>query len=196
MRETDTQAARPERALLKSCGTCQLCCKVYDIDDIGKKAGDMCFNARGAQGCGIWGIHPKICREFQCLWLKHPDMGPLWRPDLAGFVLKVEPNETTLSVDVDHDRPFAWRLEPYYSQLKKWSEVFIKGEGLVLVYAPEGLYVLTPEEDLFLKTPKRGDILETGMELTLFGPKPFARVIPNKHTKLKAAPKRQKRDAA
>ncbi|MGA9658778.1 MAG: hypothetical protein WBQ60_06735 [Asticcacaulis sp.] len=168
----------PKRAQLKQCGDCNLCCKVYDIPDLEKKSGHTCFNVRDEGGCGIWGLHPTICQEFKCLWLKHDDMSGIWRPDHAGFVLRVEPNGTTLAVDVDPDRADAWRQPHYYDQLKQWSEVMPKNEGLVVVYAPEGLYVITPMEDLFLKAPKRGDILETGMEMSLFGLRPFARVIP------------------
>ena len=167
-----------KRADLKVCGECTMCCKVYDIPDLEKKAGHTCQNVRPEGGCGVWGLHPSLCQEFKCLWLKHDDMSALWRPDYAGFVLRLEPNGTTLAVDVDCDRPFDWRRPYYYDQLKTWSEVILRGEGLVLVYAPEGLYVITPMEDLFLKAPKRGDILETGMEESLFGPRPFARVIP------------------
>jgi hypothetical protein len=173
----------PAKATLKVCGDCTLCCKVYEIEDFEKKPGTVCHHVRPEGGCGVWGLHPKICQEFKCLWLKHDDMNGQWRPDHAGFVLRLEPNGTTLAVDVDHDRPDAWRREPYYSQLKLWSEVMPKNEGLVLVYAPEGLYVITPMEDLFLKAPKRGDILETGMEETLFGIRPFARVIPAREAK-------------
>ncbi len=173
----------PAKAALKVCGDCTLCCKVYEIEDFEKKPGTVCHHVRPEGGCGVWGLHPKICQEFKCLWLKHDDMNGQWRPDHAGFVLRLEPNGTTLAVDVDHDRPDAWRREPYYSQLKLWSEVMPKNEGLVLVYAPEGLYVITPMEDLFLKAPKRGDILETGMEETLFGVRPYARVIPAREAK-------------
>ncbi len=178
MVEAAQKASRSKRADLKECGTCTLCCKVYDIDDFEKKAGKLCHNVRSEGGCGVWGLHPKTCQEFKCLWLRHDDMDGRWRPDVAGFVLRLEPNGTTLDIDVDHDRPDAWRQEPYYSQMKKWSEVMPRNEGLVVVYAPEGLYVITPQEDLFLKSPKRGDILETGMEETLFGPRAYARVIP------------------
>lgn len=171
------------KADLKVCGECTLCCKVYEIEDFEKKPGTVCNHVRPEGGCGVWGLHPKICQEFKCLWLKHDDMNGLWRPDHAGFVLRLEPNGTTLAIDVDHDRPDAWRREPYYSQIKLWSEVMPKSEGLVLVYAPEGLYVVTPMEDLFLKAPKRGDILETGMEETLFGIRPYARVIPAREAK-------------
>ncbi len=173
----------PAKASLKVCGECTLCCKVYEIEDFEKKPGTVCHHVRPEGGCGVWGLHPKICQEFKCLWLKHDDMNGLWRPDHAGFVLRLEPNGTTLAIDVDHDRPDAWRREPYYNQIKLWSEVMPKNEGLVLVYAPEGLYVVTPMEDLFLKAPKRGDILETGMEETLFGIRPYARVIPAREAK-------------
>ncbi|HWU50057.1 MAG TPA: hypothetical protein VN042_09290 [Asticcacaulis sp.] len=172
-----SDSASPRRADLKVCGDCNLCCKVYDIPDFEKKAGQTCHHVR-AEGCGIWGLHPQICQDFKCLWLKHDDMNALWRPDVCGFVLRVEPNGTTLAVDVDPDRPRDWRRQLYYDQIKIWSEVMPKNEGLVLVYAPEGLYVITPMEDLFLKAPKRGDILETGMEPSLFGLRPFARVVP------------------
>jgi hypothetical protein len=178
-----TSVPSGKRADLKVCGSCNLCCKVYDIDDFEKKAGETCMHTRPEGGCGIWGLHPKICQEFKCLWLKHDDMDARWRPDVAGFVLRLEPNGTTLCIDVDFDRPDAWRAEPYYSQIKLWSEIMPKNEGLVLIYVPGGLYVVTPMEDLYLKTPKRGDILETGMEQTLFGPQPFARVIPAREAK-------------
>ncbi|MGN6425058.1 MAG: hypothetical protein ACTHLA_17310 [Asticcacaulis sp.] len=174
-----SDSATPQkRADLKVCGDCNLCCKVYDIPDFEKKAGQTCHHVRAEGGCGVWGLHPQICQDFKCLWLKHDDMNALWRPDVCGFVLRVEPNGTTLAVDVDPDRPHDWRRAHYYDQIKIWSEVMPKNEGLVLVYAPEGLYVITPMEDLFLKAPKRGDILETGMEPSLFGMRPFARVVP------------------
>ncbi|MDI7774080.1 hypothetical protein [Asticcacaulis sp. EMRT-3] len=173
-----TDSAPPKRADLKVCGDCSLCCKVYDIPELEKKMGHVCHHVRPEGGCGVWGLHPQTCQDFKCLWIRHDDMNALWRPDVCGFVLRLEPNGTTLAVDVDPDRPDAWRTQHYYDQLKLWSEVMPKNEGLVLVYVPGGLFVITPMEDLFLKAPKRGDILETGMEMTLFGLRPFARVIP------------------
>jgi len=184
---TSEARQRPQkRADLKVCGDCTMCCKVYDVDDVGKKAGQRCNHVRPEGGCGIWGLHPQTCQDFKCLWLRHDDLNGLWRPDHAGFVLRLEPNGTTLAVDVDPDRPNDWRRPYYYDQLKQWSEVMPKNEGLVLVYAPEGLYVITPMEDLFLKAPRRGDILETGMEMSLFGLRPFARVIPAREVKKNA----------
>lgn len=170
--------APPRRADLKICGDCTLCCKVYDNPDLGKKAGQTCQHTRPEIGCGVWGLHPQMCQDFKCLWLKHEDLNALWRPDVCGFVLRVEPNGTTLAIDIDPDRPDAWRLAPYYAQIKAWSEVMPRGEGLVLVYAQDRLHVITPMEELVLKAPKRGDVLETGMETSLFGLRPYARVVP------------------
>ncbi|GGZ43762.1 hypothetical protein GCM10011273_33260 [Asticcacaulis endophyticus] len=113
--------------------------------------------------------------------MKHDDLNALWRPDIAGFVLRLDPNGTTLNIDVDHGRPNAWRVEPYYKQIKLWSEVF-PSKGLVLIHATDGLWVVTPTEDLNIPNPKRGDTLETGMEDSLFGPRPFVRIIPQKKT--------------
>ncbi|OYW79148.1 MAG: hypothetical protein B7Z26_08540 [Asticcacaulis sp. 32-58-5] len=169
------------RPSLKVCGDCNMCCKVYDIDDLGKKAGDLCHHTGHVKGCGVWGLHPKTCQDFKCLWLKHEDLNALWRPDIAGFVLRLDPNGTTLNIDVDHGRANAWRAEPYYSQIKLWSEVF-PTQGLVLIHSKDGLWVVTPTEDLNIPNPKGGDTLETGMEDSLFGPRPFVRVIPQKKT--------------
>ncbi len=175
------RAAPPaRRANLKVCGDCNLCCKVYDVEDFEKKAGHHCHHSGREGGCGIWGLHPKACQEFKCLWLRHDEMSGLWRPDTAGFVIRLENGGSTVILDVDPDRPAAWKQEPYYSQIKQWSEILPRGEGKVLVYAPDGLYVVSPMEDLRLPAPKKGETLETGMEMSLFGLRPYARVVPGR----------------
>jgi hypothetical protein len=159
----------PRRAELKVCGDCTLCCKVYDVADFDKKAGKPCHNLRDGVGCGLWGLHPKSCQEFKCLWLKHDDMGPLWRPDVAGFVLRLEGK--TLYVDIDQARPQAWRREVYYKQLKLWSDVILHGAGMVIINEGAHIIVLTPDEELSLRPLKRGEVIETSVEMSLFGPR-------------------------
>jgi hypothetical protein len=163
----------------KVCGDCSLCCKVYRVDDLEKKAHQACDHTRHKQnssssGCGIWGLHPQSCQTLKCLWLKHADMNALWRPDIAGFVLRVM--GTALHIDSDHDRPKDWQREPYYSQFKAWSKLIEDGSGLLVVNLKDAICLITPLEDLYLKGPKRGEHLETGIEMTLFGPRVFARV--------------------
>ena len=162
----------------KVCADCTLCCTVYEIPDLEKKQGHACVHTHRDGGCDIWGLHPSLCQEFKCLWLRHKDMNALWRPDIAGFVLRLDTDGTTLNIDIDPKRPEAWRQEPYYGQLKIWSEVITRGEGLLVVHLSDGICVITPDEDLYLRGAKRGEILETGMEMSLFGPRPFARIVP------------------
>lgn len=74
----------------RSCGACDVCCVVYDIEEPGlvKKAHDRCEHSRpGAGGCSVYNTRPATCREFKCLWLE--GLGPDGdRPDLSGFVLR------------------------------------------------------------------------------------------------------------
>lgn len=171
----------PRRADLKVCGDCHLCCTVYDVEDFNKKSGTPCHNLRSGIGCGLWGLHPKSCQEFKCLWLKHDDMGPLWRPDVAGFVLRLDGK--TLFVDIDQRRPQLWRREIYYKQLKLWSEVILRGEGMVIVNEGERILILTPDEELIMKPLKRGETIVTHIESTLFGQRINAQIKPAQELK-------------
>jgi hypothetical protein len=174
----------PARARLKACGDCSLCCTVYEREDFEKKAGHDCHHTRSdaspnGGSCGIWGLHPASCQSFKCLWLKHEDLDGLWRPDVAGFVMTHE--GTTLYIDVDPARPDAFMHEPYYSQFRQWSAVAwgegAHSEGRVIARHHERLCVITPDEELFIRAPRRGERLETGAEWTLFGLKPYARIV-------------------
>lgn len=164
-------------SLMKACDGCTLCCSVYDIPELEKKAGCDCSHISRHGGCGLWGIHPKTCQDFKCLWLKHSGLDARWRPDVCGFVLRVDEDGRTLWLDVDYRRPAHWRDAPYYAQIKDWSKAFKRGEGMVFVSGPEGVWVITPEEDLLLKNAPKGALIEAGYERTLFGVRPFARVI-------------------
>lgn len=135
--------------------------------------GQACSHLRD-QRCTIYGHHPKTCRTFQCFWLERPDLGPEWRPSQAGFVLRQD--GSTLWVDVDPSRPRAWRLDPYYAQLKLWSEAVRTGVGVVLVH-DRGVWVLFPERNLFLPEPVRGARFEAGYRMGPGGPEPWARIL-------------------
>lgn len=162
----------------KRCDACLLCCEVYDVPELGKRLHALCPNAVRGGGCAIWGAHPATCRAFRCLWLDHPELGPEWRPDRAGFVLRPDPDGVTLWVDEDSSRPGAWRAAPYYPVLKLWSAALGRGQGVVLVQAVDGVWLIAPEEDLFLRDAPKGARLEAGYEASLFGPRPWARVLP------------------
>ncbi len=166
----------PERQTPRSCDGCDLCCRVYEIDELAKPMGRMCEHARDAR-CTIYGLHPKTCQAFRCFWLDRLDLGPEWRPSFAGFVLRLDQDGTTLWVDVDPTQPGAWRADPYYGQLKLWSEAVRGGSGVILVHEPRGVFVMFPEADLFLPDAPRGARFVAGYRPGVLGPQPWARVL-------------------
>ena len=105
----------------RSCGSCTLCCKVYDVPAVGATAGNWCPNCQPGRGCKIYEARPQQCRAFHCLWITQDFLGPDWKPDKARFVLTMDGTTRWIFVQVDPGAAQAWRKEPYYSQLKRWA---------------------------------------------------------------------------
>lgn len=133
---------------MKSCGTCTLCCKVLHVESLAKPAGRWCEHARAGGGCAIHGRHPDDCRAFACGWLQWEDLGEAWRPSKAHFLIRPEPSQGRLCIDVDPGRPAAWRDPAYYPTIKAWSAQIRQGAACVLVYVGERTTVVFPEEDI------------------------------------------------
>lgn len=159
----------------RTCDGCDLCCRVFEIEELAKPMGRACALLREGR-CSIHGFHPKTCQTFRCFWLDRPDLGPEWRPSVAGFVLRVDEDGTTLWVDVDPLRRGAWREPPYYGQLKLWSEAIRTGAGVVMVH-DAGVWLLFPERDLFLPDAPRGARFEAGYRAGPNGPEPWVRML-------------------
>lgn len=104
----------------RDCAGCVMCCKVFPIPETGKPDYGLCPHAREGVGCDDHAGRPDVCREFQCLWRVDASLGEDWKPDVAGFVLH-DPSPWTLLVSCDVDRPDAWRLDPYGSQIQEWA---------------------------------------------------------------------------
>ena len=159
-----------------SCGGCDVCCRVYEIDELAKPAGRLCAHA--CAGCAIYPARPDPCRAFECLWLMRPEMDPSWRPDIAGFVLRLDEGGSTLWVDEDPLRPNAWKREPYYRQIKAWSAAVQQRRGLVMAAVAEGVVVVFPESDVFVPRPPQGARVEAGYRTTPNGREPWVRIVP------------------
>jgi hypothetical protein len=137
-------------ALGRACGTCTLCCKVYDVPAVEKLAGQWCRHARTGKGCGIHETRPQHCRSFHCLWMTQAWLGPEWKPEQAKMVLSVDPVTQFLFVQVDPGQPAAWRREPYYRQLKQWAAGAIARGRQVVVFVNKSATVILPEQDVAL----------------------------------------------
>lgn len=96
---------------MRTCGECTLCCKIPAIE--GLKATNTWCKHVCAGGCSIYPERPKVCREFECWWLTHPEMPDNMRPDKVDFYVVGKDEDSLLRVMVNDVHPTAWlgRLE-------------------------------------------------------------------------------------
>jgi hypothetical protein len=166
----------PTRTAARSCEGCDLCCRTYEIAELGKPMGSPCALLT-QQGCAIHGSHPRTCKAFRCFWLDQAELGPEWRPSTAGFVLRVDADGVTLWLDVDPDRPGAWRLPPYINQIKRWSRAIRDSSGVVMIHDGGGVFVVFPETELFIPDPPRGARFQAGYRAVVGGVEPWAAIM-------------------
>ena len=153
-----------------------MCCKLMAIPTLEKPGHSWCPKFVTRKGCGIYADRPPECRSFECLYLAAPALDEAWRPDKARFMVWMGVSARRLIVEVDPTHPGAWRREPYYSELRRWSdrnnpdlmEVIVRTGRHVQMLFPEGEVDLGPEQDLKI---------ESGYEPTPAGFRPFARYM-------------------
>lgn len=159
----DPPAAAPEPAPRtppvsgRACGSCTLCCKVYDIAELDKKAGAWCGHCEPGRGCRIHESRPRPCRDFDCLWLTQSWLGPEWKPDRARMVLSVDSGTRFLFVQVDPGAATAWRGAPYYGALKQWAAAAVSERRHVVVFLNKSATVILPDRDVPLGPLGPGD---------------------------------------
>jgi hypothetical protein len=132
----------------RDCGTCTLCCKVYDVPAVEKLAGTWCQHCQPGRGCGIHETRPQHCRSFHCMWMTEAWLGPEWKPERSKLVLSVDPATRFLLVQVDPGAPGAWRREPFYGQLKSWAAAGIQQGRQVIVFLNKSATVVLPDRDV------------------------------------------------
>jgi hypothetical protein len=132
----------------RSCGTCTLCCKVFDVPPVDNKPrGVWCKHCTPGRGCGIWQTRPDFCRDFHCMWIKDATLGPEWKPDIAKFVLNYRRDLGVLNVMVDIKTPNVWRQEPYLSGLRDFAARASAFKHIVQITVGKRLIVLSPERE-------------------------------------------------
>jgi len=98
----------------KSCGPCNMCCKILVIedDDLKKDAGPLCKNCINGNGCKIYKKRPQTCRDYECEWLQERELGPHLRPDKTDTILQIDPDSLQYQAVCDPSTPMAWRKSP------------------------------------------------------------------------------------
>lgn len=113
----------------RTCGTCNLCCKLLRVTELNKPEGRWCRHCVRGQGCGIYEERPKSCRNFQCFWLMDETFPDDLRPDRchAFAAFNDTPDSVVLHVDPAHpdaaSRGPAADLIP--ALLKVYERVFV-----------------------------------------------------------------------
>ncbi|HEY0300056.1 MAG TPA: hypothetical protein VGC36_01915 [Rhizomicrobium sp.] len=143
----------------RSCDGCALCCKLVGIKEIAKPQAEWCPHCVKHSRCAIYESRPGECGEFHCEWLIKPQVGDVWRPTHSKMVLVMveDGGRLKLVVHVDPGSPMAWRKEPYYSQLKTWSQNLLDRGGTVNVYIRNRVHVVFPDKDVDLGIFGDGD---------------------------------------
>lgn len=132
---------RLDRRFERSCGECNLCCKLLPVHGL-HPAGKWCQHAVKGKGCGIYANRPGACRVWSCMWLSETGMDQhgLRRPDKCHFVIDegaeviwIAGQEVgAMQVWIDPGYPTAWRAD---KSLRRLMEDFARqGVATMLRY--------------------------------------------------------------
>src|SRR5580765_2057268 len=120
-----------------SCGSCNLCCKLLAIPDLGKPARQWCAHAlRPHGGCAVHELKTstpslEACLTFECVWLQSQrrvdptERQPIaLRPNRCGVMMgPFNPeNDKHLFVHVDPGNPTSWREPIIQERLRAYLD--------------------------------------------------------------------------
>lgn len=148
----------------RECGSCTLCCKVYNVVELGKTAGKWCSHCKPGRGCTIHDSLPSECAAFNCLWKTMPAMPLHWKPDQSKMVLTLHPETNNLHVVVDPGQPSAWTREPYHNQLRGLSKTNMAKGHLVVVLVNELATLILPDQDVALGVLRPEQVISVSLE--------------------------------
>jgi uncharacterized protein len=122
----------------RTCGTCTLCCRLPDIDELSKPANEWCTNCVDGVGCTIYESRPQTCRDFLCLWMTDNQISNDWEPAKAHMMIYTQGPQMTVLVDPAY--PDVWKREPYNTQLNAWAQDAEARGGYVIVFVGDDVF--------------------------------------------------------
>ncbi len=153
----------------RDCGTCALCCKVYTVAAVPKQEGIWCQHCIVGQSCKIYAERPTDCRDFYCLWRSDPTLPEAWKPERCKFVITLAPSTGYTCVQVDPGFPQAWRREPYFTGLTRWSEKLLARRLHLIVFVRNQATLIMPSEAVPIGTMSSEDGFVVRERLTAQG---------------------------
>jgi hypothetical protein len=114
---------------------------VLRVDELHKLGGVPCKELDPKGGCGVHPTRPRICREYECLWLQ----GRLTegdRPDRLGAVLDLLSEGGTARLAIREARPGAFDQSPRLAEVAESfrSSVVVRVSGSDDVLDPDAPY--------------------------------------------------------
>lgn len=132
----------PDPQTHRTCGSCTLCCRLPDIDELLKPANEWCIHCVDGMGCKIYQSRPQTCRDFLCLWMTDPNLGPEWEPTKAHMMVYTQGPQMTMLVDPAY--PDVWKEEPYSAQLRSRALDMAPHGGYIIVFVGDTVFKIEP----------------------------------------------------
>ena len=143
----------------RSCAGCTMCCKLQRIDELSKPRHEWCRHCDIGKGCKIYDDRPQTCRAFYCGYLLNEWLGLHWQPAKSRMMITAEGNR--LVIHVDPGRLDAWRKEPFYSEIKRWSVAAARNRGQVVLWQGKDLIAILPDREKHLGPVRDGQVIVT-----------------------------------
>ncbi len=152
----------------RQCGSCILCCKLLGIKEINKPEYQWCKHCKPGVGCTIYDTRPKACRTFYCGYRQSTDISDAWFPARSRMVLLAQGIGIVCYVDTGY--PDAWKVQPYYGDLKTWARRAVNTEHHVIVNIGGRVITILPDSDVDLGFMQAGEKIVVGTADTPMGP--------------------------
>ena len=135
------------------CGSCSLCCKLFEVGELIKPRDTWCRHVVFGKGCGIHPDWPKTCNDFFCLWRDERIAAALpddVRPDKCGVVLTAAHGGTAIVAVCRPETPFAWRDN---EQIFRFLHAAVSSGANVSIRAGKSYFILGRRG--YLEVPKQ-----------------------------------------
>jgi hypothetical protein len=93
------------------------------------------------------------------------------------MVLCSVPSVPRIEVHVDDTSPDAWRHEPYYGDLQRWSAAALPANSYVMVYLPDRVIVILPHKHVDLGKIAPDSQIKHVTRITAQGPLPEVELV-------------------
>jgi hypothetical protein len=159
------QTERETLFMARSCGDCNLCCKIPGVGALQKKNLTWCSHCDIGKGCRIYETRPQECRDFRCLWLDDETLPPEFAPRRAHFVsFRTGPHVVS---ECDVAARNIHRDTKYAALFKRLAADLEPHRGFVSVCYGEHMIAITPRETYDLGKTRRTHMINVAYDPAL-----------------------------